>query len=189
MVLGWDGIYWEVCEIATFDHPRDDVSEVFIECIFDLEDSLIDNGDIECICDYYGKHPRETAIITQRLLHRSYTNHCPQLNIGLLFTLWDEMDDDEFDYKIRPLFRDMPRLPGDIISIISVDSISDYVKHLASQDGKEHRTAATRIIEALLYFLDVGDLDEQTDEYWYIRDISSHKVNKRPIFNCGQWFV
>ena len=150
--------------------------DIFIECIFGVEDSFIDDRDVARVRLRYGTSFHDTETITWSLIRRWHEDRYPTLNIGVLFAWWDEMSNEDFEEKVRPVF-DRIWMVESAEHLGYVDAIVDHAMHLASEGVPELTLAASRLVEVLLYLLDVRRLAAEDGPLWAIDYVNSHAQN------------
>ncbi len=147
--------------------------EAFVECIFDVEDEFIDVNDVRHVRSRYGKGPYETGTITRSMIRRCYQDRYPMLNIGVLFSWWDAMDDSEFSAVVQPVFKRGLWMAEDGAPADYLDHIGSQVLKLAEGPEREHQLASVRLVEVMLYLLDVNELANRGELYWALTEVHS----------------
>jgi len=76
--------------------------DIFVKSIFSVEEEFITQDDLNEIKARFYENERNASWIIRMLVYRWRTRWYPQLNIHLLFELFDELDEDAYDKLVRP---------------------------------------------------------------------------------------
>jgi len=78
--------------------------EVFLECIFSVQEEFITEDDLREIESRFFESTQSSEWIIISLVRRYRTDVYSVLNIDLLFRILDKLDDFEYDRLVRPVF-------------------------------------------------------------------------------------
>jgi hypothetical protein len=107
--------------------------EVFLECIFSVQEKFITQDDLRKIESRFLENTRHSSWIISSLISRYRTDLYPVLNIELLFRILDKLDELEYGKLMRPAFGkpdwyDLPwpieQLTGQISEILMNQNLS-----------------------------------------------------------------
>lgn len=126
--------------------------DIFIKSIFSVEEEFIRQDDLDEVKIRFHENERNASWIIRMLVWRWRTCWYPRLNIGLLFEIFDELDEDSYTRLVEPSVRN-----GRIY-----DFDNSYIKRLTSQleeelDGENllEDTDFVSLMELLVYFFPV----------------------------------
>ncbi|HYE61459.1 MAG TPA: hypothetical protein VD997_05645 [Phycisphaerales bacterium] len=80
--------------------------EVYMDCIFDLEDDAVVPEDVAKVADYFMRGAHEARRVIYGLLGRASVKRFPHLNLSSLFPTLDQLTPDQFKQTIRAAFGD-----------------------------------------------------------------------------------
>jgi hypothetical protein len=143
--------------LASFVDNQDWFGEVFLECIFSIEDSYVSDKDRERIRQRYSESVATAERITWPLLYRWQVEDYPKLNIELLFSIWDELTPDEFTRLVRPCFEAQPHAikPGN--TPFPVEKLAQQLRDALCRPGRRRSASDERLVELLVYVSDCRD--------------------------------
>ena len=79
--------------------------QVFLECIFSIEDRYISDRDLERLRNSFLRDHKTVEQIVFRLLERHDFEATPRLNVNFLFEMIENLTDDDYDQCIRTVFQ------------------------------------------------------------------------------------
>jgi hypothetical protein len=78
--------------------------DIFIKSIFAVEEEFITQDDLDEIKTRFFENKRNASWIIRMLVWRWQTNRYPQLNIRLLFEIFNELDEETYEQLVKPGF-------------------------------------------------------------------------------------
>jgi hypothetical protein len=109
--------------------------DIFIKSIFAVEEEFITQDDLDEIKTRFFENERNASWIIRMSVWRWRTSRYPQLNIRLLFEIFNELDEDTYEKLVEPGFSDWGVYGFDGSRSLKIEQLtSDLSKHLGSED-------------------------------------------------------
>ncbi|MCP4579449.1 MAG: hypothetical protein GY846_24520, partial [Deltaproteobacteria bacterium] len=77
---------------------------IFIQCIFSVEETYVTDNDIQRIIEEFSKARNKAKQVFFALINRWDTEAFPRLNIDLLFGILDDLEEDDYERLVIPIF-------------------------------------------------------------------------------------
>jgi hypothetical protein len=147
-------------------------SEIFLDCIFSVEDIYVVEDDIRKIRDAFSQNAWTAEKIVFALMVRWDVFATPRLNINLMFEIFNSLGDEQYNRFIRPLFEksfdrygvgsrppyEIGRLVSDIKGLINAEGsqwdpkyekISEFLIYLFPLEGEGYRFPAFDLFQEI----------------------------------------
>jgi hypothetical protein len=133
---------------------------IFLQCIFSVEETCITEDDIQLIKDEFSKDRIKAQQIFFALMVRWDIVAFPRLNINLLFNILDELGDANYEQLVLPIFYNEmgkynygPKPPYEIERFVS------DIESMVTRKGSPWDMRYIKIVELLIYIFDIKGED------------------------------
>jgi len=127
--------------------------EAFIKSIFAVEDELITSNDLNEIESQFLKDVRHASWIIRWLVRRWSTEKYPQLNIRLLFQIFEGLDEPAYDKYVRPSVSEYGVYGFDRTRSWSIDQIADeLLEAIRKEENWTQQPEFDNLMELMIYF-------------------------------------
>jgi hypothetical protein len=139
--------------------------DVFLECIFSVQEDLITGDDLEQIESRFHESPRTGSTIIRSLIRRWRTDIYPTLNIRLLFRILDRLDASGQDRLVGPALRGDDLFYSYHDRPWPIDQAVDQILEILIGGAPQSLPCCENLAELLVYLFDIQGRDRSFPAY------------------------
>jgi len=149
---------------------------IFLQCIFSVEETCITEDDIQLIKDEFSKDKIRAQQIFFALMVRWDIVAFPRLNINLLFNILDDLGDANYEQFVLPIFyNEMGRYNYGPKPPYEIERFVSDIESMVTRKGSPWDMRYRKIVELLIYIFDIKGQDYDFPAYALFKRLATYR--------------
>jgi hypothetical protein len=146
--------------------------EVFLECIFSVQEKFITQDDLREIESRFFENIRHSSWTIFSLIPRYRTDLYSVLNIDLLFRILDKLDESEYDKLVRPVFSRRGVYRFEEERYWPIEELANDIREILMNEDLSCWPCFEKLVELLIYLFDIRDRDHTCPAFTVFREFA-----------------